>query len=69
MRFCGREGKRLPNGQGRFSWERFFTALLVGKTRGTYLQYEKKTLNPAYLQDREMGAIKGEMPKDIGVPL
>ena len=52
-----------------FSWERFFTALLVGKTRGTYLQYEKKTLNSAYLQDREMGAIKGEMPKDIGVPL
>lgn len=52
-----------------FSWERFFTAFLVGKTRGTYLQYEKRALNPAYLQDREMGAIKGEMPKDIGVSL
>lgn len=52
-----------------FSWERFFNALLVDKTRGTYLKYGKKALNPVYLQDREMGAIKGEMPKDIGVSL
>lgn len=50
-----------------FSWERFFTALLVNMTSGTYLRYEKKELNPSYLQKREMGAIVGELPEDLGV--
>lgn len=30
------------------SWERFFTALLTEKTKGTYLEYSKSRLNPAY---------------------
>ena len=34
-----------------FSWERFFTHLLIEKTQGTYLKYAKKSLNQAYLQD------------------
>ena len=34
-----------------FSWERYFTALLVEKTNDTYLKYTKKKLNPVYLQD------------------
>ena len=29
--------------------------------------YEKKELNPSYLQKREMGAIVGELPEDLGV--
>ncbi len=33
-----------------FSWERFFTALLIEKTNGTYLQYSKTKLNGNYLQ-------------------
>lgn len=33
-----------------FSWERFFTALLIKKTDGTYLQYSKAKLNDNYLQ-------------------
>lgn len=40
-----------------FSWERFFNALLVERTVGSYLQYNKRSLNPAYLRDRERGAI------------
>ena len=32
-----------------FSWERFFTELLIQLTRGTYLQYSKKKINPGYL--------------------
>lgn len=36
-----------------FSWERFFTALLVDKSKGTYLAYSKKKLNVSYLQDKE----------------
>lgn len=34
-----------------FSWERFFTAVLIDETKDTYLAYMKKRLNPAYLQD------------------
>ena len=35
-----------------FSWERFFTDLLVQKSGQTYLQYNKRCLNRAYLQDK-----------------
>lgn len=34
-----------------FSWERYFTALLIEKTKNTYLQYTKKNLNPVYSQE------------------
>ena len=34
-----------------FSWERFFTDLLIGKTADSYLKYSKKTLNMAYVQN------------------
>ena len=33
-----------------FSWERFFTALLIEQSRTTYLQYSKTRLNIHYLQ-------------------
>ena len=33
-----------------FSWERFFTALLIDKTKGSYLQYSKSKLNSNFLQ-------------------
>ena len=32
-----------------FSWERFFTDVLVSATKGTYLQYSKRKLNEVYL--------------------
>lgn len=35
-----------------FSWERFFTAVLVRKADHTYLKYTKKTLNTAYLTEK-----------------
>lgn len=34
---------------GFFSWERFFTKLLISETEGTYLQYSKQKLNEVYL--------------------
>ena len=40
-----------------FSWERFFTALLVEYTRDSYLKYSKNKLNEAYLHDRIKWAI------------
>jgi len=44
-----------------FSWERYFTALLVKKTGGTYLQYSKKTLNPVYAHKSEKEKILAAM--------
>lgn len=46
-----------------FSWERFFTALLINKTDNTFLKYRKRTLNPAYLNakviDKILSAMEG----------
>lgn len=50
-----------------FSWEQFFTELLVQKSQGTYLQYRKTKLNPVYLQEREMETIKAVMPEINGL--
>ena len=44
-----------------FSWERFFTAVLIEETKDTYLAYAKRRLNPAYLND----AVKGSILKQI----
>ena len=46
-----------------FSWEHYFTALLIEKAAGTYLNYTKKTLNEAYLRDGVKNAILGQMQK------
>lgn len=48
--------------QKYFSWEVFFTDLLKKSTNGTYLEYSKSKLNPAYLQDKETKMIFDQMP-------
>ena len=40
-----------------FSWERYFTRLLIEKTQGTYLQYKKSKLNATYLHEKNKKAI------------
>ncbi|MGM9519898.1 MAG: translation initiation factor 2, partial [Phascolarctobacterium sp.] len=42
-----------------FSWERFFTNLLIQKSKDTYLHYNKKSLNKAYLQEKVKDKIMG----------
>ena len=44
-----------------FSWERFFTDLLIKKSRGGYLEYNKKNLNKAYLT----AAVKRKILKQV----
>ncbi len=44
------EPSEFIDSQKFVSWERFFTYLLVEKTKDTYLKYNKSTLNKAYLQ-------------------
>ena len=48
-----------------FSWEQFFTSYLIKMTVGTYLQYRKSALNPAYLNEKEQLAILRVMEKKI----
>ena len=45
-----------------FSWERFFTAVLTDKTKGTYLEYRKSKLNKNYLHNSERDSILGVLP-------
>lgn len=46
-----------------FSWEQFFTRLLVQETEGTYLRYSKHKLNEAYLNGREFQAMLAVLGK------
>lgn len=45
-----------------FSWEQYFTALLINETRDSYLAYNKSHLNQAYLQDKQKNAIINSLP-------
>lgn len=44
-----------------FSWERFFTAILIEKTKDTYLAYTKRKLNKTYLNDSIKKSILEQM--------
>ena len=46
-----------------FSWERYFTNLLTVKTQGSFLQYSKRVLNPAYLTGQVRESILSVMQK------
>lgn len=45
-----------------FSWEQFFNAVLVRETRGTYLEYSKRKLNPSFLNPNEMERVAKAIP-------
>lgn len=45
-----------------FSWERFFTKLLVDESGDSYLAYKKGELNPAYLHEKEKNRIVETIP-------
>ena len=51
--------------QEYFSWERFFTKLLVDKTAGTYLKYQKGKLNPTYLHEKNKNIILKNIKNSI----
>ena len=44
-----------------FSWERFFTKLLMTRTEGTYLKYSKSKLNSNYLHEKNKKRIVNMM--------
>ena len=48
-----------------FSWERYFTTLLVTETAGTPFQYTKSRLNPVYLQGKLKMQILHALPKSM----
>ena len=44
-----------------FSWERFFTRLLIHETEDTYFKYQKNRLNPVYLHEKSKQSILSAM--------
>lgn len=48
-----------------FSWERFFTSILVEKSGDSYLKYTKSKLNPAYLEGKVLTNILISIPNQI----
>lgn len=46
-----------------FSWERFFTAVLIEATKDTYFAYAKKKLNPVYLNEPIKKSILDQMER------
>lgn len=55
------------DGEKFFSWERFFTSLLVEKSGDSYLKYTKTKLNPAYLDGKVLSKILSSIPERIVV--
>jgi hypothetical protein len=51
--------------QDYMSWERFFTALLIEKTKDTYLHYSKSLLNDTYKTKKHQNKILKEIPGQI----
>ena len=48
-----------------FSWERFWTSLLIQKTEGQWMKYSKAKLNPVYLQGGYREKIISVMPEAL----
>lgn len=49
-----------------FSWEQYYTALIIEETKGTEKQYHKSKLNPYYLSEKNKKRIVEQMPEEIG---
>ena len=47
-----KEPEKYIESQKYFSWERFFTNLLIEKTKNSYLQYRKSAINKTYLHSK-----------------
>lgn len=70
LKCCPADGKSnifsiLKESKDYFSWERFFTALLIEKTQGSYLAYSKRLLNKNYLNEKIKAAILLKMEKIV----
>lgn len=46
------EPEKYIDSKEYFSWERFFTKILITETEKTYLKYSKSKLNPNYLHEK-----------------
>ncbi|MCD8022450.1 MAG: hypothetical protein LUF30_05600 [Lachnospiraceae bacterium] len=46
-----------------FSWERFFTSLLIQATKDSFLRYSKKKLNEVYLHEGNSNKIVAVIEK------
>lgn len=51
------EPEKYIDSKEYFSWERYFTKVLVDRTQDSYLQYRKAKFNAAYLHERNKRTI------------
>jgi hypothetical protein len=49
------------------SWERFYTAYLIERTKDTVLYYNKARINEAYLTEGNLEKIRAQLPEQIEV--
>ena len=49
------------------SWERFYTAYLIERTKDTVLHYNKARINEAYLTEGNLEKIRAQLPEQIEV--
>jgi hypothetical protein len=59
------EPSNFIESQDYMSWERYFSALLIAKTKDTYLHYAKGSLNDAYKTKNNQNKILKEIPRQI----
>ncbi len=59
-----RNPEEFIDSENYFSWERYFTSLLISKSDGTYLKYSKDRLNSAYLQNKVIKKIATCLPQE-----
>lgn len=62
-----RKPEDVIDSQMYFSWERYFTALLIKKTLGSYMQYNKSKIPNAYRQLRILKKVVDYLPVDISL--
>ena len=61
-----REPEKYIDSKEYLSWERFFTALLIERTRqNEYMQYRKANLSDFYLTDKNVKKIYEVIPEEI----
>ena len=60
------EPERYIESRDFFSWERYFTQLLIDSTSGSDIKkYDKSRLKPYYLEGKNRDSIIGVLPKSI----
>ncbi len=65
IRNCINETYFYADSKQYFSWERYYTALLIEETKDTKKRYQKSQLNHYYLSEKNCSLIMDNVPENI----